>query len=50
MVYARPHADDPDMVEIYSERSGKTVIWSVVHIDFLQEAEMGIVEIEVVTE
>ena len=50
MVFAKPSAADPEMLELYSERDGKTVLWAVVHCDFLQEAELGIIEIEVVTE
>ena len=50
MKYIKPHPLDPEMAEILEEIRGKTVLWGTVHIDFLDSAELGIIEIEVLTE
>ncbi len=36
-VFVRVHKDDDEMLEIYTEREGKVIIWGVVHSDMLCE-------------
>lgn len=37
-VYARPHRDDPEMIELYTKKGGdKTIVWACVHGDMLYE-------------
>ena len=38
MIELRRHADDKEMIELYTMRDGKAVIWGVVHEDFLDDA------------
>lgn len=34
-VFVRNHRDDPEMIELYTERGGKTIVWGCVHSDML---------------
>ena len=41
-VFARLHARDDEMVELYTNKGGKDILWCVVHVDMLSELRGGI--------
>ena len=36
-VMVKPHSQDNEMLEIYTNKGGKDIIWGVVHSDILDE-------------
>ena len=46
MIYMRRHKDDPEMVELYSERRNQFVLWGIVHSDFVYELGLSMDRID----
>lgn len=37
MIYMRRHQDDPEIVELYTQRENQFILWGTVHSDFVYE-------------
>jgi hypothetical protein len=35
-VFVRNHRDDTEMIELYTERGGKTIVWGCIHSGILE--------------